>query len=100
MIKLLKISIFIVIVTAHSILDHDPAGVDLDDWVSEYKNSEAIHGAINYANYTVDGDNTVLIPEGVWHVMPIRSQVGLNNIVIILEGTLKLSKHHLHYSPQ
>ena len=73
MIKTLVVSFFLVLVTAHNILDHDPAGVDLEDWVSEYQNSQAIHDAINAANYTRDGDSTVLIPEGVWHVMPIRS---------------------------
>ena len=52
MIKTLVVSFFLVLVTAHNILDHDPAGVDLEDWVSEYQNSQAIHDAINAANYT------------------------------------------------
>ena len=97
--KLLLASFIVLLAMAHNVLDHG-VFVDKDDWYSELRNSYAIKAAMLAANATLDGDNTVYIPEGLTiSTMPIRKQTYIKGIEIIIDGTLKLSKNYRHYSP-
>ena len=91
--RLTVCSLILLLTAAHNILDFGAIENDTT-WLAETRNARAIENAILAAHNKEQGDKTVILPEGT-----MISSLGVHvhdvqDVEIIIDGTIKASKNH------